>query len=288
MLQKLFTATLIVFLILTITTIPNLTKHKTLQVNLEIEDVTHLPTTSIFLLNKDNLLVKTSIFINQQEEIPYIIDCLKRNNKNIPSDLKGYLSKDVKLINYQLEDNILYLDFSKELLTKEKQMNDRIITGIVYSLLEIDGVEKVSITINKEPLKDYPKLLDKSIGVNKDYEINQRKDIKKVVIYYLDGDNNYLPITKYLNDNRDKIEIIIEELKNSDDNISPLNINTELISYKEVENVLYLNFNEYLLDKNEETRKEIIDMISYSVFENYDVNMVMFEVENKEIEYRKK
>ena len=283
---------LIIFLVLTITTIPILSKktEQVLRVNLEIEDITTLPTTSVFLLNKENLLVKTNIFMTQQEEkIPYIIDYLKEDNKNIKSNLNGYLSKNTKLLNYQLDGDTLYLDFSKELLTKDKQKNDKIITGLVYSLLEIEEIKNISITIEKEPLKDYPKILNKNIGINNEYKIKKRNDIQKVVIYYLDQENNYLPITKYINDKRNKIEIIIEELKNSERNkISPLNTNTKLLDYREEENVCYLNFNEYLLDQNEDTKNKTLNTIAYSIFENYEVNMVMFEVENQEIEYRKK
>ena len=147
------------------------------------------------------------------------------------------------------------------------------------------------ITIDKEQIKGYSGLLNKSIGINQTYEVNNRHDINRIVIYYLDKENKYyLPITKYLNDKREKIEIIIEELKNpkNPNLVSPLDIHTNLLSYKEESNVLFLNFNHYLLDKNQEVNRKILDMISASAFENYDVNMVMFEVNDKELEYRKR
>ena len=98
----------------------------------------------------------------------------------------------------------------------------------------------------------------------------------------------YVPVTKYLNDKREKVEIIIDELKNNNSSsnlISYLNNNLELIDHKEESDVLFLNFNDYLIDKNDEVTKNTLNSIAYSVLENYDVNMVMFEVDNKEVSY---
>lgn len=286
-LQKLFMTTLMLFLILSISTIPiTIQKPKVLRTNLEIKDITNLPTSPIYLLNKDNLLVKENIFIEKTEKIiPEIINYLTIGNNNIPVSLQGYIPKKVKLLDYSEKNGIITLNFSKE-LANSNNLNT-IVTGIVYSLIEIESINKVSITVDNKLLNNYPSILDKSIGINNKYEINSRQDIQKVTIFYLDKDNNYLPITKYVNDKRDKIEIIIEELKKADNNntISPLNINTNLLDYNEEFNTLYLNFNKYLLDNNKEENKKILNTIAYSVFENYDVNVVMFEIQNKKIEY---
>lgn len=291
LLQKLFTTTLILFLILTISTIPVTLQKKpqVLRTNLEINDITNLPSTPIYLLNKNNLLVRTDIFIdNKKEIIPKIINYLTIGNTSIPKSLQGYIPKKVKLLKYFIIKNTINLDFSKELL--ESNNLNLTITGIVYSILEIDSINNVTITIDNKPLENYPTILDKSIGINNQFEIKNRQDIQKIVIYYLDEEDHYLPITKYINDKREKIEIIIEELKKIDNSsiISPLNINANLLNYSEEANVLYLNFNKYLLDNNKEINKKILDTISYSIFDNYDVNVVMFEIDNKKLEYRKK
>ena len=48
-----------------------------------------------------------------------------------------------------------------------------------------------------------------------------------------------------------------------------------------------LNFNDYLLE-NYPKNEDLLQTIAYSVFANYDVNMVMFEVNNKEYNYIKR
>ena len=123
--------------------------------------------------------------------------------------------------------------------------------------------------------------------MGKEYFFSSRKDIQKVVLYYLDNTNTYyVPITKYLNDNREKVEIIVEELKKTHkDLISFENIHTKLLNYKEEENVFFLNFNEYLLDSSPTISDKILNTIAFSIFDNYDVNMVMFEVNYEKITY---
>jgi len=287
-LRKIFITTLSMFIILTIYTIPNTNKEKVLRTNLEIEDITNLNTDSIYLLNKDNYLVKTDIFIDSNKldkKIKKIIDYLTIDNNKVPIGLTGYIPKDIKLIDYNIEANSLVLNFSHEFNSNE----ELIITGIVYSMLELDEVNEVSLLINNKPYKDYNNLT-KRIGINKDILYTNRKDIEKVVIYYLDKtDNYYVPVTKYLNSNKDKIEIIIEELKNTKDNlISYINYNTELLDYSYDANLLVLNFSKELKDDNKESLDKILNTISYSVFDNYDVNMVMFKIEGETYKYIKR
>ena len=289
-LKKIFITTLTMFIILTIYTIPTTENKNVLRTNLEIEDITNLSTDKIYLLNKDNYLVKTDIFIDSnktEEKIEKIINYLTIDNNKVPVSLNGYIPKNTKLIDYNLDEKYLFLNFSKEL---EKSKNKNLmITGIVYSLLELKEIEKISILVENNQVKEYTNL-DKSIGINNEYLYTNRKDIEKVVIYYLDNtDSYYVPVTKYLNNSKDKIEVIVDELKNTDKNlISYLNNNTKLLDYREEANVLFLNFNEYLIDSNEEVTKKILNTIAYSVFDNYDVGMVMFEVNGKKLKYIEK
>lgn len=278
-LSKIFITTLTMFIILTIYTIPN-TNNKVLRTNLELEDITNLSTNKIYLLNKDNYLVKTDIFIDNNS-IEKIINYLKVDNNKLPVPLNGYIPKNTKLLDYNLDENYLILNFSKELLnTNNKEL---MITGIVYSLLELDNINKISILVDNELIYSN---LDKNIGINKEYLYTNRNNIDKVVIYYIDYNNYYVPVTKYLNNDKDKIEVIIEELKNSNKNlISYLDNKVELINYREESNVLFLNFNAYLKDSNEEITEKVLNEIAYSVFDNYDVNMVNFEINSKKLKY---
>ncbi len=293
--RKIFTTTLSMFIILTIFTFPLTSKEKNiLRTNLEIEDVTNLTTDKVYLLNKDNLLVRTDIFLdgkNKLDKAKNIIEYLIINNEKIPKGLNGYIPKNTKLLNIKEEESKIILDFSKEFKNYNQNQEKQIITGIVFSLMEIDEIESITILVEGNYLDKYREPLNKNIGINNQYFLNSRNDLNKVVLYYQDNiENNlyYVPVTKYLNDKREKVEIIIDELKNNNSSsnlISYLNNNLELIDHKEESDVLFLNFNDYLIDKNDEVTKNTLNSIAYSVLENYDVNMVMFEVDNKEVSY---
>ncbi len=288
--KKLFITTLIIFIIITLFTIPNSNKPKVLRTNLEIEDISSLNTESIYLLNKNNYLVKANVFMvssSLSERIKLIIDYLTIDNNKVPIELNGYIPQNTKLLDYQIEEFHITLNFSKELLTSNQK--ELMITGIVYSLLEQENIKNVSIKVDNKPIEEF-QLLDKRIGINKDYVFSTKKDLQKVVLYYMDDTNNYyVPVTKYVNDDREKIEIIIEELKNTNNHLISLeNIHTELLNYKEEGNSFILNFNNYILDENEDVQNKLLNTIAYSIFDNYDVNIVLFECNDKKIKQIKR
>ena len=287
--KKIFITTLTMFIILTVFTIPISSQKdkKVLRTNLEISDITGLKTTTIYLLNQQNYLVQTEIFMDTssiEDKVEEIIHYLVVDSDKIPIGLNGYIPSHVKLLDYSLENEQLFLDFSKEFLDGE--MDDKAITGIVYSFLNQEKIEAVSFSVEGRAIEKY-QYLTKEMGINKEYFLSSRSDIQKVVIYYLDNSSTYyVPVTKYLNDGREKIEIIVEELqKTHKDLVSLENVHTKLLDYKEEENVFFLNFNEYLLDENVEASEKLLNSIAYSVFDNYDVRMVSFEVNGKSIKY---
>lgn len=286
--KKIFNTTITMFIILTIFTLKTTSNSNVLRTNIEIDDITNLTTNNIYLLNKNNLLVKTKVFINNKKnkEIESIIKYLTITNNKTPVGLKTYIPKNTKILNYKLENNTLIIDLSKEFLsTANKQL---VITGLVYSLLEIKDIDNIMLQVEGKPIEGYNEVLNKNIGINNEFLFNSRYDISRVVIYYVDKIDNktyFVPVTKYLNDTREKIEIIIDELKENNNNlISYLNDNAQLINYREEGNVLYLNFNEYLIDSNDEVSKNIMKTIAYSVFDNYNVNVVCFETNSKRVD----
>lgn len=289
LLKKIYTLTLILFIIITIYTIPivSLKNKNVIKTNLEIEKIS-LPTTKIYLLNKDNYLVQREVILdtnNIKEKIKTIIDYLTIE-ENKDSNLKGLIPKNTKLLEIKLDSNIVILNFSKEFLSK-KEMKKEMITGIVYSLLELETIEKISFLVDGKEIEGLEKEYDKNLSINPIYQYHTRNNLSKVVIYYLDKNHEYyIPVTNYLNNDKEKIEVIIEELKNTSNHLTSLiPLNLELLDYIEEENVLFLNFNSYLVDSNEEITKKLLNEIAYSIFANYDVNMISFESNHNKIKH---
>ena len=289
-LRKMFITTLSMLIILTVYTIPTTSKPNVLRTNLEIEDITNLKTDKIYLLNKENYLVKTDVFIDSkkiEKRIEKIIDYLIINNNKIPSNLNGYIPKNTKLLDINIESNSVLLNFSKEF--KKSSDEEIMITGIVYSLLEIEDIKEVSFQVENKFYKDYNNL-NKDIGINKNILYTNRNNISKVVTYYLDeSDNYYVPVTNYINDKREKIEIIVEDLTSNyiyEGNLkSFLNSKVKLMNYEIKDSIIELAFNKVFMEdiNNKNITEEVVYTLCYSIFDNYDVDEIIFKVDNKEI-----
>lgn len=289
--NKIFRTTLIMFLILTVFTITNESKEKVLRTNLEINNIKDIDKTKLYLLSNNNYLVETNVYINSdklEDKINKIIEYLKINNNKIPKGLNGYLTKDIKINNINLEDNNLKINFSKEFLNiKDKEL---VIEGLVYSLLNLDEINSIEVLVENNYLENYEYKLNKNIGINKQYILKNRKDVNKINLYYYNKINNieYLtPVTKYINDKRKKIEIILDELINNIPNnlISYMDDKVKLKEYKEENDLIILKFNENFIGENKDLNKKIINQIALTIFENYDVNTVLFQENDEKIEY---
>ena len=302
-LRKIFLTTLTLFVLLTVFTITNSKTENVLKTNLEIEDIAGFKTDVIYLLNDKGLLVKTKILLEgntAEEKINKLLLNLTEGSSNsFPEGLKKLIPKGTVVNNVMVGNNLVTVDFSRELLKVSSDMEKPMVTAIVYSIMELGNYEGVSILVDGKVLDKYPNSLEeipsvinKSIGINKNFSITSYNNINKVVIYYLENiDNNlyYVPVTKYVNDERDKIKIIVEELSSSyiyESNLmSFLNSNVLLLDYKEDNDIMYLNFNDYLFDGNDKILEEVLYSLAYSVFDNYNVSMVSFMVNGQRINY---
>lgn len=292
-LRKIFITTLSLFILVVAFSLKGVGNTETLAVTAHGEVENKGDIYNIYLLNKNNLLVRSKIYMNEdniKDRVYKIINSLKDSNK--VNGLSGVIPSGTKLKDVIVGKEIVTLNFSKDILKVDLDKEKNMISSIVYSILELDKVEGVSILVEDEVLNKYPvseekldPILNKSIGINKVYDITSRNNINEVVIYYLDRINNdmyYVPVTKYINDDREKIKIIVEELASSylyeGNLISFLNSNTVLLDYQEDDGIMILNFNDYIMDGNDKLVEEVIYTISLSVFDNYPSEMVSFEV----------
>lgn len=282
--------------------------YKLSNVKQELEYVnSNLEKGEVYLLDKNNMLSRSIVTFNTKEEdvekrateiINYLI-LESENESKIPSGFKAFIPSSVKLNSILYENNVLKVDFNDKLLDVSKNMEEKVVEGLVYSLTTIGGVDKIIIYINGDILINLPQnnitlppSLDRSYGINKSYDITSYKGVNKVTVYYTQNYNDntyYVPVTKYINDDRDKISIIIEELAGANiantNLMSYLNNNTKLMSYSLTNEEMNLVFNNYIFDNIDEKSilEEVIYTISLSVADNYEVEEVSFQVENEEI-----
>lgn len=294
-LRKIFITTLTAFILLVVYSIPNMYNDDTIKTNLEIEYITGIGTNNIYLLDSNKYLVKTKILLDSTdkiEEIKQLIENLtKSDNSKFPNGLRATIPENTKLIEVFFDEGYVTLNFSKKILNVDSSLKEKMIESIVYSIIDLGGIKGVIIEIEGEVDSDYNKVLDKNMGINKSYDIKSRNDINKVVVYYLeeiDGNKYYVPVTKYLNNKDDKIKIIVDELTTSyiyESNLmSFLNSNTKLLDYSEEANLMTINFNNAIFDGDSKILEEVTYTLAYSVFDNYDVNQILIQVNGENIE----
>lgn len=295
-LRKIIITTFSFITVFMVAIIPNKLNNKSLNVNIDLEYVSNLGTNEIYLLGPNDYLVKTNILLNEDNlntKIRSIIDYLTvQKSDKIPAGLMGIIPANTKLNDIEIDNKKAILNFSNELLNISEKLEERLIEAITYSVINLDEVDSISIKIDGNILTELPKtmkkippVLNREFGINKVFDIENLNSIQKVTLYYLNNINNnnyYVPVTRYLNDGREKINIIIDNLSSNyiyeSNLVSMLNQNTELINYEIEDEIMTLNFNNSIFTNNK-LIEEVTYSIAESVFASYDVKSVIFQVD---------
>lgn len=288
--RKIVITTFVLFVVLTVYMIP--TKNKK-----DIKEYSFIDTKdiSVYLENDYDQLTKVDFKVTNSKIEKVIESIIKKltisNDATIPKQFKQIIPSNIILKDVKVDENIAYLDFSKDFLTIKEKDIEKIVEAICYSIFNLKEINGVSIYVDKVNISNtfknlIPDLITKEYGINKRYDIKSFNDLSKVTIFYLDNEdekNYYVPITKYVNDDREKIKIIIDELSSNyvyeSNLISLLDKNSKLLNYEIKNDSMILDFNNSVFLNNE----GIIEEVIYSVFANYDVKEVVFQVEGKDI-----
>ncbi len=259
-------------------------------------------TIPIYLVDNNDYVSRFKIISKTEgddtlELIDEVIENLKidsPNSSHVPNNFKKILPKNTKVISKDLNDGLLKINFSKELLNVSKEMEEKLIESLIYSLTEIKDVQKIMIFIEGEVLKELPHskktlptTLDRNYGINKIYELESMKDVSKITTYYISKMDNYFyytPVTTITNNKNEKVEIIIEKLKSSPtynvNLVSYLVSSAELLNYEILENSVNLSFNNDILSLNDNSIiEEVKYSIALSIRDTYNINETIFYVD---------
>ncbi len=260
---------------------------------------------SIFLIDENNYVAMTDIITTSTDTVKKATELIEtliidsKKSEYIPNGFKAIIPKNTKINNIDFKDHLIKVDFSKDILNISEKNEEKMLESIVYSLTTIDDVKQVMIFVEGEILnelphskKQLPQVLDRSYGINKVYDLKTFKDTSKTTIYYISKYANsyyYVPVTKISNDNQNKVEIIINELKSNPiyqtNLMSYLKANAELEDYEIKENSISLSFNENLFNDLEKKniQEEVKYTISLSLKDTLDIDEVIFRVNDEQI-----
>lgn len=246
-----------------------------------------------------NMAIKADTTIDKANTMISYLTIGSDNESVIPNGFKPIIPRGTKILSSSINDNNYKVDFSKEFLEVSENDEIRLIEAIVYSLTGIEGIKSVTILVEGKILNKLPHSqeflnnpLDRSIGINKKYDVESIKGTVKTTMYYLskyDGYYYYVPVTKVSNDSKEKIEVIIKELASSPvyetSLMSYLNSETTLQNYKILDDQIDLDFNSAILadvPKND-ILEEVTYAINLSIKDNYGIEKVSYTVDSEEV-----
>lgn len=296
--RRIMIATLALIILIVIYLFP---KNEEISESLSYVDAEVLP---IFLVDKMEYVARTNIVKNNNmnnDVIKEIVEALiidGEKSEYIPDGFKAIIPKGTKILDITVHEDLVKINFSKEFLNVEKQNEEKVLEALIYSLTELENINKITILIEGEQLlkmpsgKKVPNILDKSFGINKIYNLDSVKDTTKTTVYYLSKYNDlyyYVPVTTISNEKCEKVEIIIKELKTTPiyhtNLISYLASSTNLLNYELLEDSITLSFDNHLLANlnDEKILEEVKYSIALSLRDTYGVNEVIFNVLDEEI-----
>lgn len=261
---------------------------------------------TVYLLDSNDYVARVLISASNDSIISKatsLIDALTIGGKKenvIPNGFRSIIPSGTKVIDIELEDGVLVINFSKDILDIDKKYEDKMIESLTYTLTSINGIDSIKLLVDGKELKKLPNsnkllptFLDKSYGINKIYEITNVGNIDSYTVYFVNSVNDnkyYIPVTKYVNDyKQDKIRIIIDELASSftyQSNLSSfLNENTKLLNYEVIDKQIKLNFNDMIFSDitNNDILEEVVYTICLSINDSIDIDSVVFLANDREI-----
>ncbi len=304
--RKILVTTAVLFALLLVYLVPEETNYSLENIPQKLTYVDkEILKENIYLLDSNNYLARTEVIVTNTNQTALAKELLQilikdgEENEKIPNGFQSVLPSETKILSLGIENNLLKVDFSEEILDVKEEEEVSIIESIVFTLTEIEGIDNVIIYVKGDILSKLPKsqitlpsTLNRNIGINKEYNLSSFKDVSSVTVYYIashDDEYYYVPVTKYLNTDKEKIKVIIEELASGptygSNLMSFLNSNTKLLATEQEVDKLFLMFNEYIFSDMDEKNilEEVLYTIELSIADNYDVEEVIYKVENEEI-----
>ena len=302
--KKIVTSSIVLAIVFMVYLIPKPEPEDT-QLKSEVNYVNaNVNTHTIYLLDQNNYISHTKIRVQSKSKeglARELIDALIQDgagSDQIPSGFKSIINSNTKVNSIQITNNMIKVDLSDEFLDTTKDLEERTLEALVYTLTSIEGIDSIVVYLDGKILTHLPQnniklpaTITRDIGINKEYNLTSLKDISYTTIYYVNKYNNdfyYTPVTKINNDTREKIDIIVDELSSritSKGLMSFLNAKTTLLNSSIEHNTMRVNFDENIFNNldQKDILEEVLYTIALSVNDNYKISEMVFKVHDEEI-----
>ena len=98
---------------------------------------------TIYLLDNNNYLGKAEIVLSTNDTVTMVRELLETlitdgiGEDKIPNGFTSIIPSDTKINSIELDKGILKVDFSKELLDVKKELEEKVIESIIYTVTEV-------------------------------------------------------------------------------------------------------------------------------------------------------
>lgn len=200
---------------------------------------------------------KRKISVNKDDEII---------NKVVGELLKGpqsqgfkrIIPEKTKLLSVIKEDDNAKLEFSKEFYNSDKNESILVISSVVRTVTEIDGINSVEFWVENEPMKDSDgKVMGKIRKQDIVYDTEPDVETKKfITLYFADKNSEYLnhEVRKISISPKETLEMrIMKELikgPESDKMVKTVPPETKIMSVETKEGVCFVNLSQDFVTKH--------------------------------------
>jgi len=256
------------------------------------EDVTY----TVFLMHESGYLVKTEIELTTTEghsSVATVFAALQVGAEQPHNSVEGLIPASAVLRDYTVNRDILTLNLSESFTYFRTSAEQKLLTSLVWSLTELENVNRVRFEIDGEPVNNFHTPLDvgrgltRAMGINVEVAAPRAVDTQMMMLYFFTNDRDALlvPVTRLVATDVDSFEYAVSSLVRGaagSNYISVFNHRATLLEQPKLENgIMTLNFCAELFFDLEQTQvsSQVIKQLVMTMTEFDEVYEVSVVVE---------
>ena len=247
---------------------------------------------SFYYLNASETVLKEEPYEPKEETTEFMVKDLmqKLGKKEVPDGGVSLLPEEVSINSYDVQDDLLVIDFSKEYSEMSKVREILTRDGIVQTFLQIPGIAKVRFTVAGQSLKDSRNQEigdmtdDTFVEVSKKNEDNYRYDT--FTLYFADkSGKRLLKETRnvYYRRTLPKERVVLEQLAKGpleDGHYATIPEHTVAINAITADRICYLDLNSEFQDAALSVAENIsVYSVVNSIVDSCEVDKVQISIE---------
>lgn len=247
---------------------------------------------NFYYLNTNETVLKSEAYEPKEETKEYMVKALlqKLGKRETPEDGISLLPENVSVSSYDLQDDLLVIDFSKEYseMSKVREVITR--DGIVQMFLQIPEIAKIRFTVAGQPLRDSRNqeigdMTDRTfVELSKKNEDNYRYDT--FTLYFADkSGKRLLKETRnvYYRRTLPKERVVLEQLAKGpmeEDHYATIPQDTMAINVITSDRICYLDLNSEFQDTTLDVAENIsVYSVVNSIIDSCEADKVQISIE---------